>query len=193
MAGFLTSRRICGVNTFCDHISDYIYVHLMREFTLDETLFAKAAFEKLLPQADRHVKHYHADNGCFADNGFLDAINRKNQKISFCGVGAYHQNEIIENINKLLTVGSRALLLHVMCHWPQMIDSMFWPLAIKAIAEKHNILKPGSSGDTSEFKIFNVSVKSILMKSFHTFFCLVCVLDSQSQAGVGPDPPKWKP
>ena len=86
MSGFLTNKRIWGCTTFVDHVSDFVYVHLMRDFTLDETLLAKAAWEKVLAQAGRKVKHYHADNGRFADNGLLDAVNAKDQKLTFCGV-----------------------------------------------------------------------------------------------------------
>ena len=35
MSGFLTNRRIRGCATFCDHISDFFYVHLMYEFTVE--------------------------------------------------------------------------------------------------------------------------------------------------------------
>eukprot|EP00957_Ditylum_brightwellii_P058477 4434635-Ditylum_brightwellii.AAC.1 len=73
MAGYLTSNRIWGATTFCDHVSDYIYVHLMRNFTLAKTPLAKKAYEKLLARANRRVKHYHADNRRFSDNGFLDS------------------------------------------------------------------------------------------------------------------------
>ena len=97
MSGFLTSKRLWGATTFVDHVSDYVYVHLMRDLTLDETLLAKEAMEKVMAQAGRNIKHYHADNGRFDDNGFIDAANSKVQKITFCGVGAHHQNCIIEN------------------------------------------------------------------------------------------------
>ena len=100
MSGFLTSRRIWGCITFCDHVSDFVYVNLMRDFTVVETLLAIKAFEKMLAQASRKVKHYHADNGVFAHNGFLDSISQKYQKIKFCAVEAHHQNGIIENKNK---------------------------------------------------------------------------------------------
>ena len=79
MSGFLTNRRIWGATTFCDHVSDFVYVHLMRDFTVEETLLAKKAFEKLLAQAGWHVTHYHADNGAFSHKGFLDAVNGKDQ------------------------------------------------------------------------------------------------------------------
>jgi hypothetical protein len=65
MSGFLTSRRIWGCSTFCDHVSDFVYVHLMQDYTVDETILAVKAFEKVMAQANRTVKHYHADNGAF--------------------------------------------------------------------------------------------------------------------------------
>ena len=95
MSGFLTNKRIWGSTMFVDHVSDYVYVHLMKDLTLDETLLAKEALEKLMAQAGRTIKHYHDDNGSFADNGFIDAVNENNQRITFCGVGAHHQNGII--------------------------------------------------------------------------------------------------
>ena len=100
MSGFLTSKRLWGATTFVDLVSDYVYVHIMRDLTLNETLLTKEAMEKVMAQAGRYVKHYHADNGRFVDNGFIDAINAKDQKITFCVVGAHHQNGIIEKKRK---------------------------------------------------------------------------------------------
>ena len=77
MSGLLTNKRLWGATTFVDHVSDYVYVHLMQDLTLDETLLSKEAMENAMAQAGRYVKHYHADNGRFADNGFIDAINTK--------------------------------------------------------------------------------------------------------------------
>jgi hypothetical protein len=63
MAGFLTSKQIWGCTTFIDHISDHIYVHLMKDFTIMETLLAKLAFKKLCAKANCSIKYYQADNG----------------------------------------------------------------------------------------------------------------------------------
>jgi hypothetical protein len=65
MSGFLTSHCIWGCTKFCNHISDFVYVHLMCDFTVDETILAANAFEKVLAQAQRFVKHYHAYNDAF--------------------------------------------------------------------------------------------------------------------------------
>ena len=112
MSGFLTSCRIWGCTKFCDHVSNFVYVHLMQDYTMDETILSVKSFEKVTAQANCTVKHYHADNGAFAHEGFLDEVNRKAQKITFCAVGAHHQNGIIENKNKMLTLAVRTLLLH---------------------------------------------------------------------------------
>ena len=53
--------------------------------------------EKFMAQSGQTINRYHADNGRFSDNGFVDAVNGKDQNITFCGVGAHHQNGIIEN------------------------------------------------------------------------------------------------
>ena len=193
MSGFLTSRRIWGCTTFCNHVSGFLYVNLIRDFTVEETILAVKAFEKTLSKADRLVTHYHADNRIFANNSFLESINKKDQKITFCAVGDHHQNRIIENKNKMLTLSGQTLLLHAIRHWPEMIDSMFWPFKMKAAAERHNSLLVNSKNQTPSSVLFNVELEAISVKTFHTLFCLVCVLDSRAQSKGGPSPPKWEP
>ena len=97
----------------------------MRDLSLPETLLAKEALEKLMAQARWMFKHYQADNVRFSDNGFIDDVNQKDQKITFFGIGAHHQNGIVKSKNKILTTGARTLLLHDMRMWPQIIGEMF--------------------------------------------------------------------
>ena len=66
MSGFLTKQRLWSATTFVDHVSDFVYVHLMRDLSLAETLIAKEAMEKVMAKAGRYVVHYHANNGRFA-------------------------------------------------------------------------------------------------------------------------------
>ena len=133
MPGFPTSNRIWGPKIFCNHFSNFVYAHLMHNFTLEETLLTKRAYMKVQAQAGCTAKHYHANNGSFSDKGFHQDITNKGQSITFCGVGVHHQNVIIENRNKQLTLGVRTLLFYGMHHWPQMVDTMFWPFAMKAM------------------------------------------------------------
>ena len=47
MAGFfLTNLRIWGAMVFANYYSDYVYVALMWDLTLDKTLLAKTTFER---------------------------------------------------------------------------------------------------------------------------------------------------
>jgi hypothetical protein len=189
-SGFLTNCWIWGCTTFCDHISDFVYVHLMQDFTNDKTTLAAKAFEKALSQVNCIVKHYHTDNSAFVHKGFLDEVNRKDQKIFFCAVGAHHQNGIIKNKNKMLTLSARTLLLHRICMWPQMINMMFWLFAVKPAAERHNCLSLNSTGLTPNALLHGVPLNAILVKPFYTLFCLVYILDTWSQSAGGSGTPK---
>jgi hypothetical protein len=193
MAGFLTSKQIWGCTTFVDHISDYIYVHLMKDFITNETLLAKLALKKLCAKADFSVKHYQADNGWFSDNEFLAACNNLNQTIEFCRVSAHHQNGIVKNRNKQLTQTARVLLLNGMRMWPQLIDQMFWLFAIKAAAERMKSLHIDTEGHTPESKFYGVNIENIPVKTFHTMFCPCYVLDSRLHNVGSIGPPKWEP
>ncbi len=165
----------------------------MKDYTTIETLQAKLAFEKLCTKAGCPVKHYQVDNGQFSDNEFLAACNNLNQTIEFCGVGAHHHNGIIKNRNKQLTLTARVLLLHGMGMWPQMVDQMFWPFAIKAAAERMNSLHIDTEGHTPESKFYGVNIENRPVKTFHTMFCPYYVLDSRLHNAGSIGPPKWEP
>jgi hypothetical protein len=116
MAGFLTNLRIWGATIFVDHHSDYVFVALMHDLTLDETLLAKTSFERHANEGGVNIKSYRADNGRVADSGFQQAVKDCNQKITYCKVGAHHQNRIVKRRIKELTLISRTLLLHAKRH-----------------------------------------------------------------------------
>lgn len=191
MSGFLTHERLWGATTFVDHVSDFVYVHLMKNFTIEETLAAKKAFERIFSSANHDVKAYRADNGRFADSRWQESCEKLGQDLTFCGVGNHRQNGKIEAKNKLLTLAARTLLLHGMRLWPEMISSMFWPFAMKAAAEAHNKLSVDEDGSTPESRLYGVK-SDPSVKSFHTLFCPVFVLDHRLHSAGG-SVPKWNP
>jgi hypothetical protein len=69
---------------------------------------------------------------------FKKALKDANQKITYCAVGAHHQNGIVERRIKELTLISRTLLLHAKQHWPYYITTMLWPFALKEAAFRLN-------------------------------------------------------
>jgi hypothetical protein len=100
------------VTVFTDHFSDLSYVHLQKTITSAETLEAKDAFEAYAKSVGVTIQHYHADNGRFSDNLFLERVKDKGQTISFCGVNAHFQNGIAEKKIRDLQEAARSQLLH---------------------------------------------------------------------------------
>jgi hypothetical protein len=70
ISGRLTHQRVNGATIFVDHCSDHVYVYLMRDLLLDETLTAKHGYERFLALHGIQSKAYHANIGQFADQGF---------------------------------------------------------------------------------------------------------------------------
>ena len=150
-------------------------------------MLSKEDMEKAMAKSGRSIKHYHINNGRFADNGFVDALNSKGQKLTFCRVVAYHKNVILENENKVLTTGAHTLLLHGIRIWHQMINDIFWPVVMSAVEKWLNSLQVNTLGRTPESILHGVEVQDIPVKSYHTLFFPTYVLDArlQSDGGAG--------
>ena len=190
-SGYLSSDRIVGATIFVDHFTGYVYTHLMRSLSGDETLAAKAAYEKLADDYGVSVSAYHADNGRFAESSFRNAVDESNQTITFCGVGAHHQNAIVERMIKELTLGARSMLLHAHRYWPEYISTMLWPLALKCTTERINTLDTDETGKTPIEKFSGVDALPVV-KHYHTWGCPVYCLDARLQSGPK-SIPKWEP
>ena len=133
--GTMTRARIWGATIFVDYATKWVKVCLMEDASGDSTLEAKESFEHACSCRGVDPKHYHADNGRFAENTFTEDCKSKAQKITFCGVGAHHQNGVSENTIKHLTLSARTLLLHAQRHWPEYVTTMLWPFALLAAAD----------------------------------------------------------
>ena len=192
MSGYLTNMRIWGATVFVDHVSDYVYVALMRDLTLDETLLAKTSFERHAQDGGVRIKAYRADNGRFADQGFRDAVSGSDQQITYCAVGAHHQNGIVERRIKELTLIGRTLLLHAVRHWPGYITTMMWPFALKEAAYRLNKLSIDQDGCSNEARFFGIDHDIVEPSLFHVFGSPAFVLDARLQSGIA-GVPKWEP
>jgi hypothetical protein len=78
ISGKLTCLQINGATVIIDHYSDHVYIFLMHDLLLDETLLAKHAYECFLSSIRVTAKAFHANNGCFADKGFKDDCTTSN-------------------------------------------------------------------------------------------------------------------
>jgi len=179
-SGRMTASRIWAATIFIDYFTDYTFAYLMRSTSQEETLNAKSAFERKMKEFNVIVNSYHADNGRFAEKEFREEIIKCNQSISFCAVGAHHQNGLVENRIKDCTLGTRTILLHAKRFWPEAITTMLWPFALLAFIERRNSLHLDANNQTPNQKI-SKQTKIIELSKFHTWGCLVFVLESKVQ------------
>ena len=70
---------------------------MMRGTSEEETLHAKESYKRLTGTHGSIVCAYIAENGRFSYPPFKEAIRKFRQKISFCGVGYYHRDAIVES------------------------------------------------------------------------------------------------
>ena len=89
MKGTLTKQCYTTTSVFVDNFSKLSYIHLQRQITSQETSEAKEHFERIAKSYNVRVRHYHADNGRFADNLYVANVKKQGQNISYAGVNAH--------------------------------------------------------------------------------------------------------
>ena len=72
LKGPLTKQRYKAATIFVDHFSGFHYVHMMYNCISNNTIKAKHAFKQLAANHNVRTDHYHADNGRFTDNAFIN-------------------------------------------------------------------------------------------------------------------------
>ena len=119
----MTLARFYGATVFTDHFSRFIYVTLFQGLINEETLQAKHEYKRLLAKFGHQVKAYQADNSRFNSKLFSDNYLTAKQKLTFCGVGAHHQNGIGKAMIKRVVEDARISLLYAKRKWPKVITT----------------------------------------------------------------------
>ena len=162
MKGRLMRAKYYAATIFVDHYTDYTYVHLMKDTTAESTLESKNSYESLMKSYGHDVRKYHADNGRYAENTFVQDAKDKNQQISYCGVGSHHQNGIAERRIKSLGEDARAMLAHGQHLWPEVVTKKLWPFAYKAACRARNKFKLDENNYSPEEKLSGTAMKQII-------------------------------
>jgi GAG-pre-integrase domain len=131
MKGILTKRRYKVATIFVDHFSNLSYVHLQSTTNAIETLEAKLEFERFASTFGIRIQHYHADNGRFAETLWKEDVRKHKQRLTFCGVGAHHQNGRAEKRIRDIQDMARTSLIHAQRRWPLAVNPHLWPYAIR--------------------------------------------------------------
>ena len=188
LRGFITKQRYTCATVFVDQYSRLSFVYCQKTTKGDETLEAKRAFEAYAKSHGVTVKHYHADNGRFAEALFINHCKQAQQTISFSGVNAHWQNGMAEKRIRDLQDQARTMLVHSQHRWKAAITAHLWPYAIRMANDVH-MYTPLKSGRTP-IELFSQVAKAPQLRHFHTFGCPVYVLHEKMQESK--KGPKWQ-
>lgn len=136
------------------------------------------------------IENYHADNGRFADNEWMNEVRKSGQTISFSGVNAHWQNGVAERMIRTSRETGRKQLLHANERWPAACSTHLWPYALTYLAYLVNQL-PNSKGEFPIMKFSSIDSVEGNMLNLHTFGCPVYVLNNKLQGGK--QIPHWNP
>ncbi len=160
------------------------FIYLQKTSTAEETLEGKVLFEKYAQYCGITIRRYHADNGIFRANKWVQRCIEGEQTLSFAGVNAHHQNGVAEKRIRDLQELARTSLIFAKRRWPDAITANLWPYAIRQANRVLN--KTPSPKDTthrSPHQIFSGSVVDANPKHFQPFRCPEYVLDEALQSG----------
>ena len=181
MKGIPTKARYKGATIFVDHYSNMTFVHLQKSLNSEETIRSKQAFERWSASCGVTIKHYHADNGRFAETAFMADVAKCGQTISFCDVNAHFQNGRAERRIRALQDMARTQLLHAMVRWPTAITTNLWPYAITNVAMCMNDTA-AKGQESTRIELFNGSHVKPSLKHHHHIGVPVYVLLNELQA-----------
>jgi Reverse transcriptase (RNA-dependent DNA polymerase) len=169
-----TVKRYGGGTVFVDHYSDATFVYFQQSLNAVETIMAKESYERWARSHGVDVKHYHADNGRFAENAFVKHVQDNNQTITFCGVNTHFQNGRAERKIRTLQDAARCQLVHAKMRWPQ--------AAMKNVVDIMNDVCYKDNTKT-RVEIFADTPVRPNLRHHHHFGVPVYVLDDDMQNG----------
>ena len=153
LKGTPTKSRYKYATVFVDQFSDLSFIFLQKTLSSEETVKAKLAFEAYAKLHGVHIRHYHADNGRFADNLFIRDVEQKGQSITYCGVNEHFQIGGAEKKIWDLQDLARMQLNHAKHGWRQAIDTSLWPYALRNACQVHNHT-PRTGTDKTPLELF---------------------------------------
>lgn len=191
MTGILTTKRYKYATVYVDQSSGLGFTYLQKTASAEETLQSKRSFEAFSQNRGVTIRSYHADNGIFRANAWMDDCRQMRQPMTFAGVAAHHQNGYAERRIRSLQEMARTMLVHANHKWSQAVTTQLWPYALRManqmINEAPNMQDPQRR---SPEQIFTTSQVQVNPKHWHTFGCPVYVLDNELQTGKPYH--KWK-
>ena len=112
-----------------------------------DTIKAKLQFERKVLLTGVHVLSYHTDNGVFTSAEVMQELLKNDQTISLSGVGAAHQNSIVERAIKTVVSMACTMMLHAAMRSPEdTIITELWPMTMNHATWIYNRISKSDTG-----------------------------------------------
>ena len=176
-----------GGTIYQDAASNLVRVQNQVSLGAGETVMGKAAFEDWIWNlAGVLAKQYHSDNGIFNSELFRRDCIEKQQKQTFSGVGAKHQNSRAERTIQTISYWARSMMVHAALHWPSdgADNIRLWAFAVSHAAWLYIRLPNKHLGWKSPLEVFTKTKSDHrdLLRT-HVWGCPVFVLEAKLQDG----------
>ena len=103
---------LCGGTLFVDHGSSKIDIFHQVSLGTSDTIRSKELYEQAAAESGVQIKHYRGDNGVYRSSAFKKNIQKRQQNITFFGVGLHGKNGVAERIIQTMVNSARTMMLH---------------------------------------------------------------------------------
>ena len=183
--------RFKGGTIFVDMATGEMFIRCQVSSGAEETLLAKACFEREAALNGVKVKHCHTDNGVFTSQAFVDEIHKSEQRLTFSGVGAHHQNGVAERAIGTVTRKARTQLLHAQLRWSDQTPVSLWPMSMQHAVWPQNAIPLMATGLSPDELFSRTTSNHHELQNLHPWGCPVHVPMPTLQDGM--KSPKWQP
>ncbi len=187
-------NKYIGGSIWVDAATGCVRVHLHTTFDTHETLLGKHAFEDWMAEHGvNRIKEYVFDgHKSFTSQGFQEDLAQNRQVQRIAAPGAHHHNGPAERAIGVLMNMTRTMMIHATLHWPDMIESTLWPLAVLHAVHIMNRVPRRDTANRSSIELLTNSILDPQEYSdLHVWGSPVYVLDPGISKGG--KIPKWKP
>jgi hypothetical protein len=187
------SKQYVGGTIFVDHAITLIHHSSQVSLRVGKTLQAKHRFKGIAKEWGHKILHYHADNAPFYAKEFVHNCTNQDQCLSYSGVGAHHQNGVVERAIRTVTSWARTMMLRQVLHWPSKARLDLWPFALDQAIYLWNNMPKRDGARLSPLELFSGTKFPNYnhLQWAHVWGCPVYVLDPVLQDGK--KLPKWEP
>ena len=179
------SRQYHGGAIYYDHYSSFIHIECQVSLKSGETIKGKHRFQNWAKKKGVNLRHFRADNHPFNSKEFQEDFDLFDQDITFSGVGAHHQNGVVERAIQTVTHWARAMMMHQLLHWPSEYNPNLWALAFEHAVYIWNDL-PRSRNGLSPHELFTgnkTPSSDPTLANLRVWGCPAWVLDPKLQDG----------